>query len=49
MWSEKHLDEEIDFEQFEKDLEHLKAWIGRKKRSRRSWLYSVLIWAGGDH
>jgi hypothetical protein len=42
------LDQEIAWEEFQRDLEHLKAWIGKQPRSRRSWLYSVGQWARGD-
>lgn len=48
-WTKEQLEEEIDFEQFLKELEHLKAWIGRTPRRRIGWLYSVMDWASNNH
>ena len=49
VWNKEQLDEEISYEEFLAELEHLKAWIGKRPRIRRSWLYSVECWARGDH
>jgi len=46
--SKEWKDTELTYEQFCKELEDLKAWISRVKRSRRAWLYSVERWARGD-
>lgn len=41
-------DEVISYEQFLKELEELKAWISRRPRPRKSWLWSVENWATGN-
>jgi hypothetical protein len=48
-WTNEQLEEEITYEQFLKELEHMKAWISRQPRRRASWLFSVEQWAEGNH
>jgi len=48
LFSKEWLDVELTEEEFRKELEHLWAWISKRKRSRLSWLMAVRDWATGD-
>lgn len=47
-FSKQWLDEEIDEEQFRKEMEQFWGWVSRNKRTRRSWLFALWRWADGD-
>jgi len=50
MWRKEQLDQELTWEEFEQDLEHLKAWLGKTRpRTRLGWLLAVHEWANGNH
>ena len=51
MWSKKELDTEMTWEEFQAKMLDggLKPWISRKPRKLSSWLFSVELWARGDH
>jgi hypothetical protein len=38
----------ISYEQFITELDGMKAWISRRPRNRRGWMFSLESWAAGD-
>lgn len=46
--TKEELDQEINAEEFEKEVKRFLAWVSKRTRSRRSWLYAMESWARGD-